>query len=256
MTDEPTSARALIAAYKACARPSAAAEAQLWATLAAAERAGSRARRPAWSSAPWLALAAGLLLLAAWQLDLARIFASGHVLKDMRDQAAYAAPETSPQVATSRDEASGAIAEPPRLEVVVTPPHERPRGEGRGADRPGPAREQQRRAGAADERAGPGDASVLAEMALLQEAQTALRNGRPDAALELLDRHAESFARGSMAEERAALRVLALCAAGELARGAAEAAVFLRAHPRSTYALRVAAACPKEQDLEDTSTID
>ncbi|MBZ5714937.1 hypothetical protein [Nannocystis pusilla] len=251
MTDEPTSTRALIAAYKACARPSAAGEAQLWATLAAAERAASaRARRPAWSSAPWLALAAGLLLLAAWQLDLARIFASGHVLKDMRDQAAYAAPETSPQVARSRDEAIGATAEPPRLEVVVTPPRERPRGEGRGA-----VREQQGRAGAADG-AGAGDASVLAEMALLQEARAALRGGRPDAALELLGRHAESFARGSMAEERAALRVLALCAAGELVDGTAEAAAFLRAHPRSAYAPRVAAACAKEQDLEDTSKMD
>ncbi|MFY0534505.1 hypothetical protein [Nannocystis pusilla] len=110
MTDESTSARALIAAYKSCARPSAAAEAQLWATLAAAERVEKRsARRPTPSLAPWLALAAGLLLFAAWQLGLAGVFASGHVLRDMRDQAAYDAAEPEPQEARTREEPAGEI---------------------------------------------------------------------------------------------------------------------------------------------------
>ncbi|MFY0534504.1 hypothetical protein [Nannocystis pusilla] len=69
----------------------------------------------------------------------------------------------------------------------------------------------------------------------------------------MLERHAQDFAAGSLTEERQALRVLALCAAGEVARGVDEAAVFLGAHPRSTYAARVAAACPTGHVLKDTS---
>ncbi|PCC68861.1 hypothetical protein SAMN02745121_07610 [Nannocystis exedens] len=268
MTDEPTS-RALIAAYKACARPSAAAEAELWATLAAAERADARdpgRRSP--SRAPWLALAAGLLLLAAWQLDLARIFASGHVLQDMRDLAAYDAAEPDPLEARPREESAGAVrwleTVKREAETRASPGRQRAAaGHGRGsparasraaADEPGLA-EGGDGAPGADAReglAGDGD-RVLAEMALLQEARAALRGGQPETALALLDRHAESFAGGSMTEERQALRVLALCAAGEVARGADEAAAFLRAHPRSTYAARVAAACPEGHVQKDTS---
>lgn len=249
MTDESTSARALIDAYKSCARPLAAAEAQLWATLAAAERAEQRRdRRPTPSLAPWLALAAGLLLLAAWQLDLAGMFASGHVLRDIRDQAAYDAAEPEPLQTRTRGEPAGGVGwrETARPESGPAPAaptgRQRPAGAARGApraskvvaDAPGLA---------ADSDAAPDDDRVLAEMALLQEAQAALRGGQPAAALRSLDRHAQEFAAGSMTEERQALRVLALCAAGEVARGADEAAVFLGAHPRSTYAARVAAAC-------------
>src|SRR5690606_35978584 len=99
-----------------------------------------------------------------------------------------------------------------------------------------------------------GDDRVLEEMALLQRAQAALRDGRASDALELLAQHAETFVHGSMVEERQALRVLALCASGEAARGSAEAATFLRAHPRSTYAARVRTACAQGQDPKDTST--
>jgi hypothetical protein len=59
-----------------------------------------------------------------------------------------------------------------------------------------------------------------------------------------------------MAEEREALRVLALCASGEAAPGSAAAAAFLRAHPRSTYAARVVDSCPQGQESKDTSSID
>jgi len=275
MTDESPSARALIAAYKACARPSAAAEAQLWATLAAAERAAAtRPRRRAPSLAPWLALAAGLLLLLAWQLDLPRLLASGHVLRDMRQQAAYAGPATDPQAASERGEPASERGEQ-ASEVresdastgapVLVPRPSAPRVDEPAAREPKRAPAMNRpaapRATPEDEQpdapdpADAGSDRVLAEMALLQEAQAALRGGQPDEALALLARHAEAFARGSMIEERQALRVLALCAAGEVADGTAEGAVFLRAHPRSTYAPRVAASCSKEHEPKDTSTI-
>jgi hypothetical protein len=278
MTDEPTSARALIAAYKACARPSAAAEAQLWASLAAAERAASpRARKRSPSLGPWLAVAAALLLLAAWQLDLAGGFVSRHVLKDMRQQAEYDAAAPGSRPATARDESAGAAGDaatsatagapgwvldpsptsgagPRRL--VVAPPRPRPAATKTTGPRRGPQAPVSEREAVEDEAAVVEDGDrVLAEMALLQEARAALRAGQPTAAIELLDRHAATFAGGGMAEERQALRVQALCSAGDPARGASEAAAFLRAYPRSTYAARVADACPKDHAQKDTSKI-
>ncbi|MDC0716709.1 hypothetical protein [Nannocystis bainbridge] len=266
MTDESPSARALIAAYRACARPSAAAEAQLWATLAAAERDGPRGREDRPSRAPWLALAAGLLLLAAWQLDLARMFVPGQVLQDMRHQAEYDAAGPDSQDARIRADGEGGPREAgtPELEgqkLVVTPPRERAAGQGRGAQAGARGRAASRAesgTGAAEAAEG-GDEAVaegdrmLAEMALLQQARAALRGGQPGAALAVLERHAEEFADCCMLEERQALRVQALCAAGEAARGAVEAAAFLRAHPRSTYAGRVASACPEGHAPKDRS---
>lgn len=318
MTDESTSAQTLIAAYKACARPSAAAERQLWATLAAAERAApARPRRPAPSRAPWFALAAGLLLFAAWQLDLLGLLASGHVLKDRGQQAAYDARGGRPEAATAREQATGDAGEPadareqgtagargsqPAIDGAHGSQPEREQGiDGASGSQPAPdgargsqpgtgdAREQgtdgargsqhaidgargsqpaagsdKHAAGDARPRRTPGSRSqarddgdpVLAEMVLLQQARAALRAGDPGEALELLARHAETFGRGSMAEEREALRVLALCASGSAAGGSAAAAAFLRAHPRSTYAARVVDSCPQGQEPKDTSSMD
>jgi hypothetical protein len=270
MIDEPMPPRGLIAAYKTCARPSAAREAQLWATLAEAERAAkARARRPAPRVAPWLALAA-VLVLVAWGLDLPRRAASGHVLRDISQQAAHGAATASPEAveaagkATREPEATTDVVGGPAVTGPAGEPRRGP-NDARGATKPAdearsrqaPARELPDEDGAQPlqpEGAVEDDGDrVLAEMALLQRAQAALRGGRPGEALELLAQHAERFADGSMAEERQALRVLALCAAGQTASGSAEQAAFLRAYPRSTYAPRVISACAQEQDPKDIS---
>ena len=93
---------------------------------------------------------------------------------------------------------------------------------------------------------GTGGASALAaEAALLQRAQTALAAGAPEEALARLGEHAREFPAGVLAQERAALRVVALCAAGRAREGRAEAASFLRAHAGSVLAERVRGACPE-----------
>jgi hypothetical protein len=89
----------------------------------------------------------------------------------------------------------------------------------------------------------PGGSALAAEAALLQRAQTALATGAPAAALLQLEQHAREFPAGVLAQERAALRVVALCAAGREAEGRAEAASFLRAHAGSVHAERVRGAC-------------
>jgi len=84
---------------------------------------------------------------------------------------------------------------------------------------------------------------LLAELALVREARHALRDDRPARALELLDAHARAFPAGQMREDRHALRIEALCAAGKAPQARAEAQLFLQAFPGSAHAQRVRASC-------------
>jgi hypothetical protein len=85
--------------------------------------------------------------------------------------------------------------------------------------------------------------SLEVETRALGDVQRALREGRPDEALRLLAQQDASFARGSLKEERAAARVLALCAAGRVAEGRAARERFLASYPQSPAADRVRATC-------------
>lgn len=89
----------------------------------------------------------------------------------------------------------------------------------------------------------PTASALAAEAALLQRAQTALAAGVPASALVQLEQHAREFPTGVLVQEREALRVVALCAAGREPEGRAEAAIFLRAHAGSVLAERVRGAC-------------
>jgi hypothetical protein len=88
------------------------------------------------------------------------------------------------------------------------------------------------------------DPALAAELRLVRAAQRALERGDTVAALQRLDAHAREFADGQLAEERQALRVEALCAAGKRPQARAEATLFARHYPNSTHARRVATACP------------
>jgi hypothetical protein len=82
------------------------------------------------------------------------------------------------------------------------------------------------------------------ETRALGDVTRALRDGRPDEALRLLGEQEQTFARGSLHEERAAARVFALCAAGRIARARSARERFLVAYPQSPSADRVRASCP------------
>jgi outer membrane protein assembly factor BamD (BamD/ComL family) len=73
--------------------------------------------------------------------------------------------------------------------------------------------------------------------------QRALRDGRPDEALRLLAEQERKYARGALHEERAASRVIALCAAGRVAEGRRARDRFLSSYPNSPAADRVRASC-------------
>jgi hypothetical protein len=83
------------------------------------------------------------------------------------------------------------------------------------------------------------------ELAIVRATLTALRDKRPQGALELLDEHARQYPRGAMAHERAGLRVVALCDAGQIERGLKEQGAFLETDSTSALAQRVQKTCPR-----------
>ena len=81
------------------------------------------------------------------------------------------------------------------------------------------------------------------ETRLLREADGALRSGDSSLALTLLERHAQEFPNGMLAEERAVEMILALCASGRQREARSAAAAFLRAHRQSPATSRVLRSC-------------
>jgi hypothetical protein len=90
--------------------------------------------------------------------------------------------------------------------------------------------------------------SLEAESHALARIQRALRDGDPERALVLIAEQEGSFQKGALAEERAAARVFALCAAGRRAETAAAARRFLVDFPKSPLRVRVAASCAPASD--------
>jgi outer membrane protein assembly factor BamD (BamD/ComL family) len=82
-----------------------------------------------------------------------------------------------------------------------------------------------------------------AEVALLQEAHAALRANDGDRALRAVADHGRRFPSGQLGEEFEAARVFALCELGRADEAHDVASRFLREHPRSPLAPRVANAC-------------
>jgi hypothetical protein len=76
---------------------------------------------------------------------------------------------------------------------------------------------------------------LAAERALLDRARRALMRGDGDAALDPLGRHATSFPRGQLVEEREGMRVKALVLAGRRSEARARANSFRRRFPHSLF---------------------
>jgi hypothetical protein len=88
--------------------------------------------------------------------------------------------------------------------------------------------------------------SLLAESEGVQLVQQALASADAARALTLLDSQASQFRAGALAEERAALRVLALCAAGQLEAAETARQRFLGTYPHSPHEARVRGNCAKQ----------
>jgi len=89
------------------------------------------------------------------------------------------------------------------------------------------------------------------ELALLRRAERAVRNDDSALALALIAELEEHHPRSSLLEERRAVELLAYCVAGASdARPRAQR--FLREHPRSVYAGRIAEKCADTGELSPT----
>ena len=78
------------------------------------------------------------------------------------------------------------------------------------------------------------------EVAILSRATSALRAGRAEEALRVLNEHQREFPNGVLGEERRAAKAQALCSLGRVAEGKAELA---RLAPQSVAARRAAKVC-------------
>lgn len=287
MRDEPVTTPELVAAYRDRERPSEAARERMARALTAAAAARSATviplrpppRRRRGVAGGWLALAAALALIGAssyWLVSARQQQPSGpaDMLLDAHDHepaqgAVTPKPVEAPRghVVHATAEPSAAVTEPEPAPVETVEPEpaagttvevaattETPAADP--APRR-PARSQARHVAGDPPRGNDASADpVLEELMLIQQIKDALDAERPAAALAAIDAHARKFARGSLIEEREALRVVALCNTGEVARGERAQRTFIKAYPRSAYRERVRAACPVAAAATEQTTID
>jgi hypothetical protein len=93
-------------------------------------------------------------------------------------------------------------------------------------------------------RRAPESPSLAVEVQLMHDVDSALRAGRSELALTLLDERRGGDG-GVMGEERSVARIVTLCQLGRVDAARAEATRFLRDRPRSPLAARVRATCGK-----------
>jgi len=89
------------------------------------------------------------------------------------------------------------------------------------------------------------------EVALIGGVKAALDGGRPGDAMTRLDEHARRFPEGELTPERRGYRAIALCELGKQTEGRGTGRTFAKAHPGSTLAGRVRAACGLEEEAVD-----
>ena len=89
--------------------------------------------------------------------------------------------------------------------------------------------------------------SLAAEVQLMHAVDAALRAGRPQLALSLLD-SAHARGDGFMAEERAAAHIVTLCQLGRVQAARREAQHFLHDRPRSPLTARIRGTCAQPPD--------
>lgn len=193
----------------------------------------------------WHRIGVGIAPPAAAASSVLRVVGGVALLVGIGVIASTAGPGTS-NPAAHREPITAAEAVPPPPATTTSPALPPPRIE---AAQPSPAPERSESAPRSDRRptaTAAVDDGFTQELALLQRARVALGRGDAEAALSVLAEHERRFPTGELAEERRAVRIIALCDAGKAPQGRAEARTFLVAHPSSTLAGRIRSACAIE----------
>jgi hypothetical protein len=138
-------------------------------------------------------------------------------------------------VATAAAPAAPPVTPAPLPDAVTEPAAQTPGADAPAAPIRAPAASSAAPAPQAEAQGAPAgrDVDLAAERAQLEEARRAIAGGRSGAAFEALARHARSFPRGRLSEEREALWIQALVGAGRVDEARDRAAAFRRRFPRS-----------------------
>lgn len=118
--------------------------------------------------------------------------------------------------------------------VEDAPPIEPDAAEGSPSERPEP-KPATKEAPSADD--------LERELELIGQAKSALRGGDAKETLRILSEHKTDFPRSSFGEERAFLKMTALCDLGQKKQARREAERFLKKHPKSALTPRVETLC-------------
>jgi hypothetical protein len=116
----------------------------------------------------------------------------------------------------------------------------------------GVTRSRDRGAATSDDRPDTPAEALAAEAALLRRANARLSSGDAQRALIVLQDWEARFPHGSLHEEHAALRAIALCALGRLIQGRGEAKAFARRYVGSAHIERVRSACSEGGEKKPT----
>jgi hypothetical protein len=188
-------------------------------------------------------LSGGKLTLAKVALAIGVCGGTGlavHAVVSHGRAAEHAAPELPVSAAARRSLGSVSVAAVPTARVQSEPEEV-----AKEAEIPAPPSPV---AAPSAKRSPPGSASVVMtaqdmqlEIAGLRQAQQLLHSGNAAQAVSALDRLSSRVPTGGLMEERAALRVIALCTLGRVSE--AGVAAFMAHYPSSVHAARVRSAC-------------
>ncbi|MEM9461245.1 MAG: hypothetical protein AAGF11_44185 [Myxococcota bacterium] len=239
MTSPGDRLRELVQADRSQFRPSSDAAAQGWSALAHSVRAGMPAPVDvpppvASASATGASLGAGKLVLLSTLVVGAGAIATASVLTSADDEVDRDTSVTVIPHAPAALETEAEAGATPSTPVVVPDPAPSPEPSlppapaTRPDPNPTPSARRTRR---------PANVDLSGALTRIKQAQAALAEGKPAAALELVRR-----CRGALTEDCLALRAIAMCSLGK-ARAPSNAESFLRKYPSSIYADRVRSNC-------------
>lgn len=213
------------------------------------ERGRRRTRaRPASRRGLQLVVGSGLVALAAavvaWWISSTtqRVTA---VADDGSSQAPFGVAPREPAGKAARHGSTPVRPEPAPVEPTGSPELEAPSGVASPAA-PAGSDASRSRPRATDQGALAGPSALARETALIEAAETSLRDEDPAGALAVLAEHAREFPRGGLAVEAAALRVIALCRRGNVAQGRGEATLLEQQAASKPYRERIRRACAEE----------
>jgi hypothetical protein len=242
--------RELIAAGRQVSMP-AEERARVWASIAAAGAAGGGALAAAAAVKATAATSPGTLLaaFASWKgVVVLAVIGGGVAAYQMTRPRTAGAPDRSTPAARHGSPAAVHVPDQPPEPVAPAPAESVPRtqatpagsGHAAGAHGARPAV-----ASPPGENPTPSPSSRLAEESrAVLAARHALRAGDPVECLRLLDAARASFPDGALAQERAALTILALAKSGQHERARKMAERFLHEHPESPYATDIRQVTP------------